>query len=361
MIETTDLTDEALVPDYPPGCKRILTASDWYPTLVQPQRRGGDRRVEKIGTALDRHHRRRRASPSTRSSSAPGSPRTEFLAPMKVTGRDGRDLNEVWGGAARAYLGLSVPRFPNFFMLYGPNTNLGHNSILFMIEQQVAYTLSMLELMARRTAEGGRRDGRGHGALRRRRSRRLAADTVWAEGCHSWYKNAEGRITNNWVSYTVDYRTPTVEGRPARLGRSSRSDASRPVASERGREHHLDQATGPPRDSERSSVFGEVLGGWWPGSGTPRPSREPTKSMSGRWRSNMSSACGPGSPAPVRDSSRFRMAYERLLKITVVTFRPSRAWVHSAWNVYMAEPSASRLSTGRSGAATAAPVATGMP
>ena len=52
---------------------------------------------------------------------------TEFLAPMKITGRQGRDLNDAWRHGASAYLGITVPGFPNFFMLYGPNTNLGHN------------------------------------------------------------------------------------------------------------------------------------------------------------------------------------------------------------------------------------------
>ena len=100
---------------------------------------------------------------------------------------------------------MSIPQFPNFFMLYGPNTNLGHNSILFMIEQQVAYTLSMLELIARRRLKAV---DVTEVAMERydEEIQRMAGDTVWAEGCHSWYKNSDGRITNNWVSYTVDYR-----------------------------------------------------------------------------------------------------------------------------------------------------------
>ena len=204
MIETGDFTSEALVPDYPPGCRRILTASDWYPTLMQPHVSVVTEGVDKIGT---------RSIVTTDGVEHPvdtiifgtGFATTEFLAPMKVTGRRGADLNEVWGGAARAYLGLSIPQFPNFFMLYGPNTNLGHNSILFMIEQQVAYTLSMLELMARRKLKAV---DVTDVAMERydQEIQELAGDTVWAEGCHSWYKNSEGRITNNWVSYTVDYR-----------------------------------------------------------------------------------------------------------------------------------------------------------
>ena len=96
-------------------------------------------------------------------------------------------------------------------------------------------------------------------------------------------------------------------------------------------------------------------------AGTPIPFARAAKSRSGRDKSSMSSALGPGDSAPTRLSSRLRIAYERLLKITVVTSRPSRAWVHSACSVYMALPSASRHTTLRSGQATAAPVATGRP
>ena len=130
---------------------------------------------------------------------------TEFLSPLKVTGRGGRDLNEVWADGARAYLGLSVPGFPNLFMLYGPNTNLGHNSILFMIEQQVGYALRLVEEKVLRglrsvdvrPAAADRFDAEVQAA---------AADTVWAEDCHSWYKTDAGRITNNWTAHTTEYR-----------------------------------------------------------------------------------------------------------------------------------------------------------
>jgi hypothetical protein len=100
---------------------------------------------------------------------------------------------------------MSVPRFPNLFVLYGPNTNLGHNSILFMIEQQVAYIRSLLVDMVRRDlcavevtpTAMERYDAEITAAAQR---------TVWAEDCHSWYKTDSGRITNNWPDYTVRYR-----------------------------------------------------------------------------------------------------------------------------------------------------------
>jgi cation diffusion facilitator CzcD-associated flavoprotein CzcO len=130
---------------------------------------------------------------------------TEFLSPLHITGRGGQDLNKVWADGAHAYLGVAVAGFPNLFMLYGPNTNLGHNSILFMIEQQVGYIRSLLVDMMR---EGAASAEVTDAAMDRydHEIERLAERTVWAEDCHSWYKTESGRITNNWPDYTVRYR-----------------------------------------------------------------------------------------------------------------------------------------------------------
>lgn len=199
------LTAQALVPDYPPGCKRILIADDWYPTLLRPD-------VEVVTTAVDRIEADAVVTadearyPVDTIVLGTGFHSTEFLSPLKITGRGGRDLNEVWADGARAFLGLSVPGFPNLFMLYGPNTNLGHNSILFMIEQQVGYALRLIEekvvadlrSVAVRPASADRFDAEVQAA---------AAETVWAEDCHSWYKTDSGRITNNWTDHTTRYRS----------------------------------------------------------------------------------------------------------------------------------------------------------
>ena len=130
---------------------------------------------------------------------------TEFLSPVRITGRDGRVLDEDWADGASAFLGLARPGFPNLFMMYGPNTNLGHNSILFMIEQQVGAIVDVLRRMVVEriaaveptTASMEEFDAFVERAVGR---------TVWAEDCHSWYKNAAGRVTNNWPGPTVAYR-----------------------------------------------------------------------------------------------------------------------------------------------------------
>lgn len=198
------LPEDALVPDYPIGCKRILISDNWYPTLLRPDVdvvTAGIGHIEDGAVVTvdgDRH-------PVDTLVFGTGFRTTEFLSPLKITGRGGLDLNEVWADGARAFLGLAVPGFPNLFLLYGPNTNLGHNSILFMIEQQVGYTLRLIEekaLLRLRAVEvtssaASRFDEEVQEA---------ASRTVWAQGCHSWYKTAEGRITNNWTDHTTAYR-----------------------------------------------------------------------------------------------------------------------------------------------------------
>jgi len=193
----------ALTPDYPVGCKRILISDDYYQTLVRenvevvtsPIREvTADAIVTEDGTSR----------PVDTIVLATGFRTTEFLQPMEVTGVGGRSLNDVWRAGAEAYYGLALPGFPSFFMLYGPNTNLGHNSIILMIECQVGYVMRCLERMrARGLSALEVRDD----AMRRwdAECQSTLSRTVWAQGCESWYKNAGGRITNNWPYSTMTY------------------------------------------------------------------------------------------------------------------------------------------------------------
>lgn len=198
------LPEAVLIPDYPLGCKRVLISDNWYPTLLRPDVEVVTSAVERIdhGAVLTADGR---SIPVDTIIFGTGFRTTEFLSPLKITGRGGRDLNEAWADGARAFLGLSVPGFPNMFLLYGPNTNLGHNSILFMIEQQVGYTLRLIEeklLLGLRSVEVDEAAAERFDA----EVQEAAGGTVWAEGCHSWYKTADGRITNNWTGHTTVYR-----------------------------------------------------------------------------------------------------------------------------------------------------------
>ncbi len=194
---------EALTPDYPIGGKRILISDDYYQTLTRPN-------VEVVTSPIERVAadavltRDGRSVPADVVVLATGFESTTFLAPMAIEGLDGRMLHDVWRGGAEAYLGISVAGFPNFFMLYGPNTNLGHNSIIFMLECQVGYVIQCIQTIAERNL--AYLDLRPE--VMRAYNERLQSvlgGTVWAKTDHSWYKRADGRITNNWSGTTIEY------------------------------------------------------------------------------------------------------------------------------------------------------------
>jgi cation diffusion facilitator CzcD-associated flavoprotein CzcO len=193
----------ALTPDYPVGCKRILISDDYYAALGRPNVALVTSPIERVTPSgvVTRDGRERAADVLIL---ATGFETTSFLAPLEVEGVGGCKLQETWRGGAEAYLGVAVAGFPNLFMLYGPNTNLGHNSILFMIECQVNYIVQCLRELARRDAAW--LDVRPEAQERFNRELQSAlAKTAWAAGCASWYKTDSGKITNNWSGFTLDY------------------------------------------------------------------------------------------------------------------------------------------------------------
>ena len=107
-------------------------------------------------------------------------------------------------GGPEAYLGITVSGFPNLFFLYGPNTNLGHSSIIFMIECQVHYILKTIGLLKKK---GGRSIEIKYNSMEgfNQTIQRTLKRTAWAGSCNSWYKNAQGKIINNWSTHTVGY------------------------------------------------------------------------------------------------------------------------------------------------------------
>ena len=131
---------------------------------------------------------------------------SSFLVPMKVKGKAGRDLHEGWNGDARAYLGITVPGFPNFFIMYGPNTNIVVNgSIVFFSECEIRYILGLIELVLSRGATFFETRKEVHDAFNAKVD---AANKQMAWGVpqvSSWYKNALGRVSQNWPFPLVDY------------------------------------------------------------------------------------------------------------------------------------------------------------
>jgi cation diffusion facilitator CzcD-associated flavoprotein CzcO len=192
------------VPDYVMGCKRVVFSSDWYPALARPNVGLVTDRIERIvpdGVVA--------ADGTTRGADViiygTGFKAAEFLVPMRVSGSGGQTLQEAWQEGAQAYFGITVCGFPNFFMLYGPNTNLGGNSIIYMLEGQIGYVLGAIQaLEAERLAWLDVRPELQHAFNSWVQS--SSRKSVWESGCHSWYTTASGRNTNNWPDHTFLYR-----------------------------------------------------------------------------------------------------------------------------------------------------------
>ena len=191
------------VPDYVMGCKRVVFSNDWYPALARPD----------VGLVTDRIERIVPEGVVTAGGTArpadviiygTGFQATQFLTPMQVSGRGGTRLHEAWQDGAQAYFGITVSGFPNFFMLYGPNTNLGGNSIIYMLEGQIGYVLGAIQALSEQRLAwlDVRPDVQDtFNAWVQSASRK----SVWESGCHNWYTTA-GRNTNNWPDHTFLYR-----------------------------------------------------------------------------------------------------------------------------------------------------------
>jgi len=141
---------------------------------------------------------------------------SQFLKTYKIKGRGGRELHEVWAGDARAYLGMTTPGFPNFFMIYGPNTNIVVNgSIIFFSECSVHYILGCLKLMAEHGAETLEVRQDIHDAFNIKVDAANAGMAWGAPQVTSWYKNELGRVSQNWPFPLVDYWSATLAPNPA--------------------------------------------------------------------------------------------------------------------------------------------------
>lgn len=191
-------------PDYVLGCKRVLFSNDWYPTLNQPHVDLVTDPIVRIAedgvvTADEALHRADVIVYGT------GFQTLDFLQPMRIAGRRGRLLHDQWAQGAEAFLGVVVSGFPNLFLLYGPNTNLGGNSIVYMLEAQISYVLAALRAMREQRLDwvDVRPDLQAEFA---EWVAQASAGSVWESGCRSWYTTAAGRNTNNWPDHTFRYR-----------------------------------------------------------------------------------------------------------------------------------------------------------
>jgi cyclohexanone monooxygenase len=202
-----------LTPEHPMGCKRLVFSSDYLLALTRPN-------VEVV-TSPARYLRRRTLVTEDGTERevdvvvcATGYAAADYLAELDVSGEHGITLREVWRDGAHAYLGMAVPGFPNFFMLYGPNTNVGSNSVIFILEAQARYIVRALKYMRRR--------GKRYIAVRPAaladfvaKIDRWMVGTVWTTQCSNYFRAPNGRVVTQWPRSARAFWGMTRRFRPA--------------------------------------------------------------------------------------------------------------------------------------------------
>jgi cation diffusion facilitator CzcD-associated flavoprotein CzcO len=189
-------------PDYTFGCKRVLFSSFFLPALQRPN-------VELVTEAITAIAPEGLVTADGRMHEADciiwgtGFKTTQFMLPMEVRGAGGRELGESWADGAHAHLGVTVPGFPNMFLMYGPNTNTSGGSIIAYHEAQAAYLRQALQQLRARDAAAIDVRPEVESASDRELQARFAG-TAWTQ-CDSWYRDERGRIVANWPGYMREY------------------------------------------------------------------------------------------------------------------------------------------------------------
>jgi cation diffusion facilitator CzcD-associated flavoprotein CzcO len=220
-----------LTPDYAIGCKRILPSNRWYPAVTKPNVdvvTAGLREVRPDGI-VDGAGELHQVDTII---FATGFHVTEIRMATLTTGAGGRRLSDVWAGSPQAYRGTAVAGFPNLFFLVGPNTGLGHNSIVFMIEAQLNYVAGALAHMQQTGATRLEVRPQAQDAYNARLQERLAR-TVWnTGGCSSWYLDRNGRNSTIWPDFTFRFwgRMRRFDPSAYELGRTVRPTPGSPLA-----------------------------------------------------------------------------------------------------------------------------------
>jgi len=203
-----------VMPEYQFGCKRVLISNDYYPALLRPNvdvvtsgvsHVDGEYIVTSDGV---RHH-------ADVIVYGTGFRAQDPISPVNIVGANGVSIADAWRDGMEAFYGISIAGFPNFFMLVGPNTGLGHNSMVLMIEAQVRYVINAIKYL--RKQKGGAIDVKRdvQDAFNEQLQGRLGA-TVWNGGCKSWYLDASGKNTTLWPGFTFAYRRETKKLEPDR-------------------------------------------------------------------------------------------------------------------------------------------------
>jgi cation diffusion facilitator CzcD-associated flavoprotein CzcO len=227
QIRDPELLDR-VTPDYTIGCKRILPSNDWYPTLAKPN-------VELVPSGIGEVRERSVVAEDGSERAVDtiifgtGFQVTDMPIGHWVRGRDGKKLIDAWDGSPRAHLGSTIAGFPNLFVLLGPNTGLGHSSMVYMIESQIAHVLDALRVMRERGATIAEVKPEVQDAYNRELDAKMEG-TVWNTGCASWYIDASGRNATLWPDWTWHFRRRSRRFDPAqhdlRVARPARAEVA---------------------------------------------------------------------------------------------------------------------------------------
>jgi cation diffusion facilitator CzcD-associated flavoprotein CzcO len=204
---------QKVTPGYTIGCKRILPSNRWYRALSQPNVElltGGVERVSRNSVITGDGEEREVDAIIF----GTGFQVTEMPVGRIVRGPGGKTLDEVWQSSPKAHLGTAMPGFPNLFLLLGPNTGLGHSSMVYMIESQVAYVLDALKYMDAHRADTVEVSAEATKRYNADLDERMQG-TVWNTGCASWYLDETGRNATLWPDWTFAFRRRTAQFDPA--------------------------------------------------------------------------------------------------------------------------------------------------
>jgi cation diffusion facilitator CzcD-associated flavoprotein CzcO len=194
---------DKLWPAYPFGCKRPLYSDDFYPTLGRPNVELVTERVDELDeTGIRTADGRHRAVDLI--VYATGFETRSVIGPIDIVAGE-RSLRATWGDFPASYYGVMVSGYPNLFIVYGPNTNLGHNSVLGMHEAQIAFFLACKDAVAVQRAASIEVTQEAM-ATHTAQTRELLRGLVWSGGCASWYQNEAGDVVTQWTRTVDEYR-----------------------------------------------------------------------------------------------------------------------------------------------------------
>ncbi|KAL2429410.1 FAD-binding monooxygenase ktnD [Exophiala dermatitidis] len=199
---------EKLQPKYAVGCKRVIISDDYFPVFLRDNVKLETGKIEMItekGIVTDGHEEEYDLIIL-----ATGFRTVEFMHPINIIGRNERTLSDIWKEGGQALYGVTVESLPNFGMLYGPNTNLGHNSIILMIEAQSNYINALIHEVLEARRHGGtlviEPNSKRVQKFNQEIQSELEKSSFADPNCNSWYKNESGKITNNWSRNVVEYQ-----------------------------------------------------------------------------------------------------------------------------------------------------------